>query len=78
MLEPLWPKYSEKQPSPFPHGALVQGNLGEMYAQGQGVMRDNVYAHMWANLAASNGLGAMGRGSRCSLSNIPGKSSSTP
>jgi len=26
-----------------------------MYGQGQGVIQDNVYAHMWGNLAASNG-----------------------
>jgi hypothetical protein len=26
-----------------------------MYATGQGVIQDNVYAHMWCNIAASNG-----------------------
>ena len=26
-----------------------------MYALGQGVIQDNVYAHMWGNLGASNG-----------------------
>jgi TPR repeat protein len=26
-----------------------------MYGKGQGVIRDYVYAHMWTNLAASNG-----------------------
>ena len=26
-----------------------------MYAFGQGVLKDYVYAHMWGNLAASNG-----------------------
>jgi len=29
--------------------------LGVMYALGDGVIRDNVYAHMWGNLGASNG-----------------------
>ena len=27
-----------------------------MYALGNGVIQDNVYAHMWGNLAASNGF----------------------
>ena len=26
-----------------------------MYDEGKGVIQDNVYAHMWFNLAASNG-----------------------
>jgi hypothetical protein len=26
-----------------------------MYAKGRGVIQDNVYAHMWGNIAASNG-----------------------
>ena len=26
-----------------------------MYALGNGVLQDNVYAHMWANIAAANG-----------------------
>ena len=26
-----------------------------MYADGEGVTQDNVYAHMWWNIAASNG-----------------------
>ena len=26
-----------------------------MYEKGRGVIQDNVYAHMWGNLAASNG-----------------------
>ena len=26
-----------------------------MYGTGQGVLQDNVYAHMWWNIAASNG-----------------------
>ena len=41
--------------------ANAQNNLGGMYAIGQGVIRDYVYAHMWGKIAASNGnkLGAM-------------------
>ena len=35
--------------------ALAQTRLGGMYAQGQGVLRDYVHAHMWANIAASSG-----------------------
>jgi hypothetical protein len=27
-----------------------------MYAKSQGVIQDNVYAHMWFNIAASNGV----------------------
>ena len=34
-------------------GAQVM--LGAMYHTGQGVIQDNVTAHMWANIAASNG-----------------------
>ena len=33
----------------------AQHNLGLMYAKGQGVIQDNIYAHMWFNIAASNG-----------------------
>ena len=33
--------------------AFAQSNLGLMYAKGQGVLQDDVYAHMWANIAAS-------------------------
>ena len=33
----------------------AQYNLGVMYAKGQGVPQDNVYAHMWFNLAAVDG-----------------------
>jgi TPR repeat protein len=32
-----------------------QFNLGVAYANGRGVIQDNVYAHMWANLSAMNG-----------------------
>ena len=35
--------------------AGAQSNLGVMYGNGTGVIQDNVYAHMWGNLAASNG-----------------------
>ena len=35
--------------------ANAQSNLGLMYAYGQGVIQDNVYAHMWWNIAASSG-----------------------
>ena len=35
--------------------ASAQYNLGVMYANGEGVIQDYVLAHMWSNLAASNG-----------------------
>ena len=35
--------------------ASAQYNLGVMYDNGQGVTQDNVYAHMWWNIAASSG-----------------------
>ena len=35
--------------------ADAQFNLGVMYAKGEGVIQDNVYAHMWWNIAASSG-----------------------
>jgi TPR repeat protein len=35
--------------------AKAQYNLGLMYAFGQGVIQDNVYAHMWWNIAALSG-----------------------
>jgi len=35
--------------------AGAQYYLGVMYANGQGVIQDNVYAHMWFNIAASSG-----------------------
>ena len=35
--------------------ADAQNNLGVMYDNGNGVLQDNVYAHMWTNIAASNG-----------------------
>ncbi len=36
-------------------GTFAQNNLGRAYAKGQGVIQDNVYAHMWFNIAASSG-----------------------
>ena len=33
----------------------AQGNLGNMYASGLGVLKDYVYAHMWTNLSVKNG-----------------------
>ena len=35
--------------------ALAQNSLGGKYATGQGVSQDYVFAHMWSNLAASQG-----------------------
>ena len=35
--------------------ANAQNSLGIMYYKGQGVLLDNVYAHMWLNIAASTG-----------------------
>ena len=35
--------------------ADAQYNLGVMYGIGQGIIQDNVYAHMWGNIASSNG-----------------------
>ena len=29
--------------------------MGQMYADGQGVTQDNIYAHMWLSIAASRG-----------------------
>ena len=40
--------------------AMAQFNLGMMYGNGDGVLQDDVYTHMWFNIAASNGSdGAM-------------------
>jgi len=38
------------------HDAFAQSNLGVMYANGQGVIQDNFYAHMWFNIAVSSGI----------------------
>ena len=35
--------------------AVAQNNIGAMYESGRGVIQDTVYAHMWYNIAASNG-----------------------
>ena len=35
--------------------ADAQSHLGEIYYNGQGVIQDDVYAHMWWNIAASSG-----------------------
>ena len=35
--------------------AKAQTNLGMLYVSGQGVLQDNVLAHMWSNLGAANG-----------------------
>jgi TPR repeat protein len=36
--------------------AAAQGFLGVLYASGHGVIQDVLYAHMWLNIAASNGI----------------------
>ena len=33
----------------------AQHILGLMYGNGLGVIQDNIYSHMWINIAASNG-----------------------
>ena len=33
----------------------AQNNLGHMYYFGNGVLQDNVRAHMWYNIASTNG-----------------------
>lgn len=38
--------------------ALAQFKLGKMYANGEGVAQDKVYAYMWVNAADVQGLGA--------------------
>ena len=35
--------------------ATAQFNLGIMYANGRGVLKDSVLAHMWSNIAGANG-----------------------
>jgi len=37
--------------------AIGQFKLGKMYANGEGVEQDNVYAYMWVNSAVIQGLG---------------------
>ena len=41
--------------------ALAQFNLGIMYGAGQGVLQDNVLAHMWFNVSAANGSDVGGK-----------------
>ena len=36
--------------------AAAHYELGVMYAKGQDVIQDNIYAHMWMNIAASSGI----------------------
>ena len=36
--------------------ANAQYNLGSAYGNGTGVIQDFIYAHMWWNIAASNGV----------------------
>lgn len=45
----------EWQPFAEQGNAFAQSHLGLMYVQGQGVLQDYVYAHMWAHIAASGG-----------------------
>jgi len=45
----------EFQPLAEQGNASAQFNLGFMYATGQGAPQDNAQAHMWFNLAASQG-----------------------
>ena len=35
--------------------ASAQYNLGASYANGEGVLKDSVLAHMWFNIAGANG-----------------------
>ena len=46
----------EWQPLAEQGDAEAQGSLGVMYSSGRGVPKDDVYAHMWANIAASGGV----------------------
>ena len=41
---------------------LAQATLGLMYAEGQGVPKDYVLAHMWMNMAAAKGVKKAGKG----------------
>ncbi len=38
--------------------AISQLKLAKLYAKGEGVPQDKIYAYMWANFADSQGLGA--------------------
>ena len=35
--------------------AAAQNNLGKMYNNGEGVLQDNIRAHMWYGIASANG-----------------------
>jgi TPR repeat protein len=35
--------------------ALAFAKLGSMYEKGQGILQDNIQAHMWYNLSAAHG-----------------------
>ena len=48
--------------------AIAQYNLGVMFHNGKGVIQDSVYAHMWFNIAASNGVNG-GTEARDSIAN---------
>ena len=37
--------------------AIAQFRLGKMYASGEGVVEDKVYAYMWGSFAVDQGLG---------------------
>jgi len=50
----------EWKPLAEQRNAVAQKDLGVMYAFGKGVPKDYVYAHMWSNLAATNGEGLGG------------------
>jgi TPR repeat protein len=45
----------ELQPLAAQGVAEAQSDLGFMYFKGHGVSQDDVYAHMWWNIAASSG-----------------------
>ena len=49
--------------------ASAQNNLGYMYEYGQGVLQDNVLAHMWYNIGSANGheLGGENRDKRANV-----------
>ena len=51
--------------------ASAQKSLGAMYFLGQGVIQDYVYAHMWGNIAASNGSEEGGKLPRLASIKLP-------
>ena len=48
--------YKELKPFAEQGNEEAQYNLGLMYARGEGVTQDEVIAHMWLNISASNGI----------------------